>query len=190
VRKIFRNFVIILSIFITFPLWAPAKVCLAFGNENVFVSFGQLLSLIPGSVGNMLRRGYFILCLEHVAWDCGIGFGTWFSHAAIKVEPGVSIGAHCLIGMCHISKNTLIGSNVDILSGRRQHNFCNREINISKQRGTFQAIKIGSDCWIGNSAVVMADVGNHCVVGAGSVVVKPVPNNSVSVGNPAKIMQR
>ena len=34
----------------------------------------------------------------------------------------------------------------------------------------------------------IADFGNNVVIGAGSVVVKDVPDNSVVVGNPAKVI--
>jgi glycosyltransferase involved in cell wall biosynthesis len=46
---------------------------------------------------------------------------------------------------------------------------------------------IGRNAWIGNSAVVMADVGDGTVIGAGSVVVKPVPSGTVAVGNPCVV---
>jgi acetyltransferase-like isoleucine patch superfamily enzyme len=55
------------------------------------------------------------------------------------------------------------------------------------RKKTFTRIRIGRNAWIGNSAVVMADVGDNGVIGAGSVVVKPIPADSVAVGNPAMV---
>lgn len=184
-RDVLRNTMVGIAVVVTSPLWLPARVFLKFGGEGAFVSCGQLLSLIPGLAGVMLRRGYYLMCLDCIALDCGIGFGTWFAHTEVRIDPGVSIGPYCTIGMCHVGSNTLIGSNVDILSGRRQHHFDDSAGNLADQGGLFTCTRIGSNCWIGNSTVIMADVGDHCVVGAGAVVVKPIPSGSVAVGNPA-----
>jgi acetyltransferase-like isoleucine patch superfamily enzyme len=52
-----------------------------------------------------------------------------------------------------------------------------------------EEIEIGADCWIGSSAVIMANVGARTTIGAGSVVVKDIPAGVVAVGNPAKTIQ-
>jgi len=51
---------------------------------------------------------------------------------------------------------------------------------------TTDRTSIGPDCWIGDGAIVMADLGESVTVGAGSVVTRPVPAGSVVVGNPAR----
>ena len=52
-------------------------------------------------------------------------------------------------------------------------------------------ITIGNGCWIGGGAIILPGVtiGNNCVVGAGSVVTKAIPDNSMAVGNPAKVIK-
>jgi acetyltransferase-like isoleucine patch superfamily enzyme len=47
-------------------------------------------------------------------------------------------------------------------------------------------VRIGTGCWIGSAAVVMADVGRNTVVGAGAVVTRPLPDWVVAVGAPAR----
>ena len=49
---------------------------------------------------------------------------------------------------------------------------------------------VGSDCWIGNNAIVLSGVkiSHGAIVGAGSVVTKDLPPFSISVGNPAKVI--
>lgn len=51
---------------------------------------------------------------------------------------------------------------------------------------------IGDNVTVGANVVIIGDikVGNDVIIGAGSVVVKDVPDNSVVVGNPAKIIKR
>ena len=52
-------------------------------------------------------------------------------------------------------------------------------------------IEIGDNVWIGGSVVVLPGVkiGSNSVIGAGSVVVKDIPKNSVTVGNPCKVIK-
>ncbi len=62
-------------------------------------------------------------------------------------------------------------------------------------RKTFEnalPISIGNDCWIGGNTVILPGItiGNGCVIGAGSVVTKDIPDNSLAVGNPAKVIRK
>ena len=53
-------------------------------------------------------------------------------------------------------------------------------------------ISIGNDCWIGGNTVILPGItiGNGCVIGAGSVVTKDIPDNSLAVGNPARVIKK
>jgi maltose O-acetyltransferase len=53
-------------------------------------------------------------------------------------------------------------------------------------------ITIGNDVWIGGGTIILPGItiGNNCVIGAGSVVTKDVPDNSMAVGNPAKVIKK
>ncbi len=50
---------------------------------------------------------------------------------------------------------------------------------------------IGDDVSLGANVVIIGGVkiGNNVTIGAGSVVVKDIPDNSVAVGNPAKVIK-
>lgn len=50
---------------------------------------------------------------------------------------------------------------------------------------------IGDNVSLGANVVIIGDVkiGNNVIIGAGSVVVKDIPDNSVAVGNPAKVIK-
>jgi acetyltransferase-like isoleucine patch superfamily enzyme len=92
-----------------------------------------------------------------------------------------------MTGDVTLEDDVLVGSNVSIINGRRQHGVERLDIPVREQPGEYPRITIGADTWIGDRAVVTADVGKHCIVGAGAVVTKPVPDFAIVVGNPAKI---
>jgi virginiamycin A acetyltransferase len=158
-------------------------------DDSLFVAIGQLLALIPGKTGSYLRVGFYSCTANRVSSDTHIDFGSYLSHQDVVLEDGVYIGAYCIIGKCHVGRGTLVGSFVNILSGRRQHSF--RDSGDSRRigAGEFAHVVVGSECWIGNNSVLMADVGERSVIGAASVVVKEVPAQSVAVGNPCRVVK-
>lgn len=52
-------------------------------------------------------------------------------------------------------------------------------------------VLIKKNAWIGARAIIMPGVtiGENAVVGSGSVVTKDVPDNTIVVGNPARILR-
>lgn len=157
--------------------------------EPVFVLFAHVFALAPGIVGDYLRIAYYKLTLEGCALDSRIQFGSFFAHAQARVGSGVYIGAGCILGRTDIGDRTQIASGVQILSGRRQHARDGAGRMLGSDRGEFQSVTIGPDCWIGAAAIVMAGIGAGSTVGAGSVVVDPIPARSVAVGNPARVVK-
>jgi len=117
-------------------------------------------------------------------------FGTIFSQADTEIGKGVYIGAQCNIGKCRIEDYCTIGSNVNIMSGKHQHNFDDLDTPVQEQGGIFEKVTIGEDTWIGNGSLIMANIGKKSIIGAGSVVTNDVEAFSVVAGNPAKIIRK
>lgn len=159
-------------------------------NHKLFQFASQSLSLIPGKPGVYLRREFYRVVLRLQATDFEVEFGTIFAMRGSTIGRGVYIGSFCTIGLAHIGDDTLIGSNVDLVGGGRVHSFDRTDIPIRHQGGEIQAVRIGRDAWVGNSAVVLADVGDGAVIGAGSVVVKPCSPYGIFVGNPARLIRK
>jgi Acetyltransferase (isoleucine patch superfamily) len=164
--------------------FAPA-LCCGFGHVTVLYTFlAHCHALLPAFVGNFARSAFYKLTLRSCSIDTVIAFGTFFSQREADVGPNVSIGSYCVIGRARIGARTQISSHVEIPSGRHEH--------VRNQAGQFEefsagaSVTIGSDCWIGAAATILADVGDRSTIGAGSVVVKPIPADVVAVGNPAK----
>lgn len=158
------------------------------GKKRSFISISQVLSLVPGIFGILLRSAFYHLVLERCSQECCIEFLTTFVDPRTWIGQNVYIGAQCNISMAHIGDDCLFGSGIMVTSGQNQHAFTSRDIPIRLQGGSMQLITIGRDCWIGNGAIIMADVGDGCVVAAGSVVTKPVPPFSIAAGVPAKVV--
>jgi acetyltransferase-like isoleucine patch superfamily enzyme len=159
------------------------------GRDRVFPGFSQLMSLLPGLSGVYLRWAFYRCVLPECGTDAWIGFGTTFSHRTIRFGNTTYVGVGCMIGDATLEDDVLIGSHVSVVNGQKQHGIERLDVPVREQPGEYPRITIGRDSWIGDRAVVMADVGRHCVVGSGAVVVKPVPDYAIVVGNPARIVR-
>lgn len=158
----------------------------ALGSEHLFVAGGQVLALLPGRLGSFLRLGYYRFTLSACSADVVIGFGSYFSQSRARLGRRVSIGAYCVLGMADIDDDVMVASRVSIPSGKRQHLDENGQI---VQRGRFETVQIGTGCWIGEGAIVMAPLGPGCIVSAGAVVLKEVPARCLVGGNPARLVR-
>jgi acetyltransferase-like isoleucine patch superfamily enzyme len=185
-RALIRDALVYAGSVLLLPLWLPVRFV---RGDGWFAGCAELLSLVPGKPGIMLRRSFYRMALDRCATDASIGFGSLLSHPDAEIHTGVYVGSRCTLGKVILERDVTIGSNVDILSGRRQHAFDHSDRPIQNQGGQFARITIGRNSWVGNSAVLMADVGPDCVIGAGSVVVKPVSAGTVSVGNPSTVIK-
>lgn len=161
-----------------------------FNADATLAGFSQLMSLVPGKLGVYLRSGFYRLTLTKCSPDAVVSFATLLSQSDTSIETGVYIGPQCNIGKCSIGENTLLGSGVHVMSGTNQHDFSNISTPIKDQGGHFEKITIGEDCWIGNCALIMANIGKGSIIGAGSVVTTDIPEYSIAVGNPAKVIKK
>jgi virginiamycin A acetyltransferase len=168
----------------------PMALLSLFGRiEEVYRYFAELSALAPGLPGDYLRIAYYKLTLAECALESRIQFGSFFVHPQARLGRSVYIGCYCVLGRTTIGDRTQIASQVQILSGKRQHGRDEEGRITGSDRGVFEQVTIGSDCWIGAAAIVMADVGNGSTIGAGSVVPNPIPPGSVAVGNPARAVK-
>jgi virginiamycin A acetyltransferase len=171
----------------------PAFMCFrlgawAMGAERAFPGWSQAISLIPGLAGTYMRRAFYRLVLPRCDPGCCLGFGTVFARPTAEVGRNVYVGAYCCLGTVTLEDDVLISSHVSIPSGGKQHGIDRLDLPIREQPGTWARVTIGRDSWIGDRAVVLANVGRHCVIGAGSVVTKPIPDYAVAVGVPARVV--
>ena len=180
-------FVKILSL----PIWGSFYLLAKIANrDEVTAGYSQFLSLIPGKTGVYIRKACYEAIIENGDKSAFIGFGVLFSHYDTHIHQDVYVGPQCNIGKCKIERNCLLGSGVHIMSGKKQHNFSDPDTPLKDQGGTFEMVTIGENSWLGNGALILANVGKKCVVAAGAVVIDPIPDNSIVAGNPAKVIKQ
>ena len=173
---------------IVLPAYLLYRLSAAVQGPQACAGWSQFLCLLPGLPGVYLRRAFYRLALSGCGEDAYVGFGTTLSDATASIGRGVYIGLNCSLGAITIEDDVLIASYVSIINGGKQHGIDGTDIPIRLQPGAWPRVTIGTDSWIGERAVVMADVGRHCVVGAGAVVTKPIPDYAIAVGVPAQVV--
>jgi acetyltransferase-like isoleucine patch superfamily enzyme len=177
----------LLAILPTFAFYLMGRAIL--GPEKAFPGWSQFMSLFPGLTGAYFRRAFYRLVFRKCGPDSMISFGTVFSGPHCSVGRRVYIGVFCCMGEVTLADDVLIGSNVSIMNGSAQHGIDRLDIPVREQPGDWPHITIGDDSWIGDRAIVMANVGKHCVIGAGSVVTKAIPDYAIAIGSPARIVR-
>jgi virginiamycin A acetyltransferase len=159
------------------------------GPDRALEGSTQALALIPGVVGQYLRRAFLARTIASCDPTATIAFGTLFSQTGARLDAYCYVGPGCHLGLVHIERDVLVGAGVHVPSGAATHGTQDLTRPIWKQAGAPAIVRIGEGSWIGSAAVVMADVGRHSVVGAGAVVTKPLPDYVLAAGVPARIIR-
>ena len=108
----------------------------------------------------------------------------------LELGNGVYFNANCVVLDCAkvtIGDNTFVGPNTQFYTPIHPLDYKTRNTFIESAK----PISIGKNCWLGGSVVILPGVtiGDGCVIGAGAVVTKDIPENSLAVGNPAKVIR-
>jgi UDP-2-acetamido-3-amino-2,3-dideoxy-glucuronate N-acetyltransferase len=124
----------------------------------------------------------------------------------VVILPGAVIGRKCNINAhCFIENDVLIGDNVTLKCGVALWDgivledfvqvgpnvtFTNDLYPRAKQKFTLLKTTVKSGASIGANATIIGGItiGEFALIGAGSVVTKSVSNNSLWVGNPARLV--
>lgn len=160
------------------------------GSESMFVFWAHVFSVFPGLPGVFLRRAYYRLTLDRCASNFYIGFGALFTHRHARVEQDAYIGAYALVGCAHLGQRCLIGSRASLLSGTAQHAMDEEGRWGPCDQTRLRQITIGEYAWIGEGAIVMANIGAGTMVAAGAVVEQDARAGILVAGNPSRFVRK
>ncbi len=146
-----------------------------FNNELNALARYKILKTLIGKIGDKC----FVMPNFNCDYGCNIEFGD-----------NVYLNMNCVIldsAPVKIGSNTMIGPNVHIYTPIHPLDYKTRNTLIEYAK----PVIIGENCWIGGSVVILPGIkiGDGCVIGAGSVVTKNISENSLAVGNPAKVIK-
>ena len=166
------------------------KIIFSRNAEMIFHICTHIMALLPGLPGVFFRRAFYSLTLDKCSPHCHIGFGTLFSHRSTTVENHVYIGSYSIIGSAYLGENCLIGSRVSILSGKELHVLDEDGQWTPYTPERLTKVNLNKNVWIGEGAIIMADVGEGTMVGAGSVVTTNIRPHVIMTGNPARFVKK
>lgn len=163
------------------PLEAAYRVGLI-----TYGSAGQVLALVPGYVGVLLRRAWYGRTLAACGRNLVVDFMTVILRPDTRVGNNCYINAFCWIGWADIGDDFLGGEGISILSGNKQHGFATRELPMRLQEGEKRQVVIGKDVWCGSKVIVSADVAEGSILASGAVVTKSFEPYTILAGVPAR----
>jgi acetyltransferase-like isoleucine patch superfamily enzyme len=176
--------VLVLPLRLTLPVRAAI-----FGHDRAFQATCEYLSLVPGFFGQYVRRAFLAATTEGCGDEAVIGIGCLLSSPQMRIDDNAYVGPHCNLGWVHLERDVLLAAGVQIPSGPYTHGMDRLDIPMRDQAGTPICIHVREGAWIGNNAIVLADIGCHALVAAGSVVTHPVPDYAVVAGVPARVIR-
>jgi acetyltransferase-like isoleucine patch superfamily enzyme len=167
----------------------PLRLAVASGMVH-FPFLTDVLGRIPFSPGFKLRRAIYARILPRIGRNVILHPGVVLEDPRTSFGDDVWISHACYLDYATIGDHVLVGPHAVILAGGRPHQSERVDIPIKLQpNNPKQPVTLGSGCWVGANATVMADVGHDAIVGAGSVVTRPVPPFAVVAGNPARVLR-
>ncbi|HED36492.1 MAG TPA: acyltransferase [Gammaproteobacteria bacterium] len=182
----------LLSQLVVLPLIILSKleeIIFSKNTELIFNMCTHIVALLPGLPGAFLRRAFYSMTLDKCSQHCHIGFGSIFSHRSTTVEKHVYIGSYTIIGSAHLGEHCLIGSRVSILSGKALHVMGDDGMWTPYSAERLSLVKLEKNVWIGEGAIIAANVGEGSMVGAGSVITTNVKPHIIITGNPARFVK-
>lgn len=132
--------------------------------------------------------------------DCGTIFAIPDARVRLAVWPAVKgkgrirIGEYCMLcpGVRIASAAEVVIEDSCMIASHAYITDCDwHDVYDRVSIGKSEPVRIESNVWIGDSAIICKGVrlGANSVVGAGAVVVDDIPANTIAAGNPARVVR-
>ena len=144
-------------------------------NEEIIISIGN--NKTRKIISEKLKNSTFGIAIHpksSIDKTANMDKGTVIMANAV-VNSSANIGKHCII-----NTSSVIEHDCSI----------NDFAHISPNATLCGNVTIGEGTHIGAGATVIPSIkiGKWCIIGAGAVVIKDIPDNSIVVGNPARVI--
>lgn len=125
-----------------------------------------------------------------------LGFGKGASiYDTSCVYGDVKVGEHTWVGPFTVLDGTgklTIGNNCSISAGVHiyTHSTVMWAVTGGEEKYEYEPVTIGDNCFIGPQVIIQkgVQIGKQCIIAANSFVNGSFPDNTISAGNPAKII--
>ncbi len=158
------------------PVYKPSFELL--NNKNVIIAIGD--NTIRERIYNQIKDFCNFETMQHysayVSRFTEIGVGTVIM-PKVCINAEVKIGNHCIINTAAVIEHEC-----------RIEDFVHISPNASLAGNII--IKKGAHVGLGANILQGITVGENAVIGAGAVVLEDVPDNTIVVGNPARIIRK
>jgi virginiamycin A acetyltransferase len=179
-RQMIRPVLDVVGVVLTWPFVLLYRVRLV-----AYTTISNTLSLIPGALGRLLRRGWYRQTLAACGRNLVVDFGAAIRTPRSRIGDDCYIGLWSWLGWVDIGNDFMSGSHIVVLSGRHQHGFDRIDLPMRLQHGEHRCVTIGEDVWVGAAVTIAEDVAPHTVVASGSVVTKTFEPYDILGGVPA-----
>ena len=173
---------LVIDVFCFLLALAFAAVVRIFNVQHKFDDFSVFLAYIPFVIGERTRYYFYKMTLQAVGRGVRFKFGSWVQYRTVEIADNVLIGYFTSLGECKIGSDVLLGGNVSVMSGLKQHNFKDKSTKIKDQGGKRVLVLIGDDVYVGTGSIIGANLAEGSVVAAGSVIVADTEAYTVYAG--------
>ena len=92
-----------------------------FGSDRSIEGSTQAFALLPGLVGEYVRRAFLSRTLAYCDPTATVRFGTVFSQTGCRLDANVYVGPGCHLGLVHLERDVLLAAGVHVPSGGSTH---------------------------------------------------------------------